>query len=420
MPSSRRALLSRNVLALGAVSLLTDVASEMIYPLLPVFLAGIATPGGAAIAIGAMDGIADLVAAWVKLWSGRASDRWQRRKPLAIGGYALSACARPLAALALAPWHVVAVRALDRIGKGVRGAPRDVLLAESVPAADRGLAFSFHRMMDHAGAFAGPLLAAALLAFVLGGNHAWGGAGETSIDALRVVFAAALVPGLLAVIVLAAGVRESAKGGDAPAMAPDPALAPALAEGGAETKLPSSLRRVLVALVVFALGNSTDLFLVFDAHARLGLGAYGVLGLWVWLHLAKVAFSLPGGWVADRISRRAAILAGWAVYALCYASLAFAPGMSGTLAVLFAYGAFHGLTEGAEKALVADLAPPDIRGRAFGIYHAALGLAALPASVVFGVLWASAGRETAFLTGAALAALAAILLLHKPRAAARQ
>lgn len=415
MTRPRRALLSRNVLALGAVSLLTDVASEMIYPLLPVFLAGIAAPGAAAIAIGAMDGIADLVAAWLKLWSGRASDRWQRRKPLALGGYALSACARPLSALALAPWHVVAVRALDRVGKGVRGAPRDALLAESVPAADRGLAFSFHRMMDHAGAFAGPLVAAALLAFVLGGDHAWGGAGETFIDALRVVFAAAVVPGLLAVIVLAAGVRESSKGGDAPATAPD---APATESAG--PKLPSSLRRVLVALVVFALGNSSDLFLVFDAHTRLGLGAYGVLGLWVWLHLAKVAFSLPGGWMADRISRRAAILAGWAVYALCYAALAFAPGMAGTLAVLFAYGAFHGLTEGAEKALVADLAPPESRGRAFGVYHAALGLAALPASVVFGVLWAAAGRETAFLTGAALAALAALLLLQRPRAAARQ
>ncbi|RMF72507.1 MAG: MFS transporter [Acidobacteria bacterium] len=402
-----RGVVRGNVLALGLVSLLNDVSSEMLYPLLPLFLAGLAAPGSAAIALGAMDGIADTVAALVKIWSGRASDRARRRKPLTVAGYALSALARPPLALAAAAWHVIVLRAVDRVGKGMRGAPRDALIAESVAPAVRARAYAFHRALDHLGALSGPVLAAVVLGGWLGADALWrhGAAADVvPLPVLRRLFGLAAIPALAAVLVALLAVRErpDARRGEARC---DP---PASGQGG---RLPPRLRLVLAALTLFALGNSTDLFLLFDAQARFGLGAGHVLGLWVLLHVAKILPGLPGGHAADRLGPRRVILAGWAVYALAYAGLALSRGPVATVAWIAVYGLHYGLVEGAERALVASAAPAALRGRAFGWFHALTGLALLPASLLFGVLWAHVGREAAFLAGAALAAAAAALLV---------
>jgi len=392
---------------LGLVSLLNDVSSEMIYPLLPLLLAGLAPLGGAAIALGAMDGLADTVAAFVRIWSGHASDRARRRKPLTVAGYGISAVARPPLALATSPWHVVLLRALDRVGKGMRGAPRDALIAESVPAAVRGRAFAFHRALDHVGALGGPVLAAVLLGGWLGAAALWHPAGEAAavpLWSLRRLFVIAALPALLAAGLALLGVRERLPPADRGVSA---------APGGRDVPLhwPRRLLLVLAALTIFALGNSSDLFLLFDAQARFGLGAGHVLALWVLLHLAKILPGLPGGHAADRFGPRRVILAGWTIYALAYAGLALADGLAATVLLIAFYGLHYGIVEGAERALIAACAPADMRGRAFGWFHALTGLALLPASLLFGVLWAHAGRGVAFLLGAGLAALAALTLL---------
>ncbi len=405
-PAGWRAAVGGNVLVLGLVSLLNDASSEMIYPLLPLFLAGLAPLGSAAIAIGTMDGLADTVASLVKIWSGRASDRARRRKPLTVAGYAFSALTRAPLALATAPWHVVLLRAFDRVGKGLRGAPRDALIAESVPASARGRAFAFHRILDHAGALGGPVLAALLLGGWLGAATLWhrGAAADAApLWSLRRLFVVAAIPALAAALLALLAVRER-PGGRTVRRTADPA------RETPET-LPRRLILVLAALTVFALGNSTDLFLLFDAQARFDLGAGHVLALWVLLHVAKILPGLPGGQAADRFGPRRVILLGWLIYAIAYAGFAFAASPGAVVVLIAFYGLHYGVVEGAERALIASYAPALARGRAFGWFHALTGLASLPASLLFGILWAGAGRSIAFLTGAALAAVAALVLL---------
>jgi len=397
-----REVLRGNVLAVGVVSLLTDLASEMINPLLPLFIAGLVPLGLAPIVIGTMEGIAEATASLLKLISGRWSDRLGRRKGLVLVGYGLSTLARPVMALASVGAHAVGVKFVDRIGKGLRTSPRDALLAEAAPPARRAVAFSFHRAMDHTGAVLGPLIAAGLLHAQLGYGF-WREAAEVpttdEMAALRVVFAAALVPGLVAVAVVIFGVRE-------------PPRASAVVEVATGLReVPRLSRRffgfVAVAMV-FTLGNSSDLFLLLFAHGRFGLGMAPLLLLWVVLHVAKVAASMPGGLLADRIGRRPAIFAGWTLYALCYLGFGAAAELW-QFALLFAvYGLHFGLTEGALKAMVADYTLPAQRATAFGVFHGAVGLAALPASLIFGLFWVQLGAATAFAIGAGLAAAAAV------------
>jgi MFS family permease len=377
----------RPVLLLGLVSLFTDVASEAIIPLLPWFLT--TTLGAGALVLGLIEGLADATASVLKLLSGRWADRLGRTRPLVLAGYALSSCARPLVALAGSAWHVLAVRMADRTGKGIRTSPRDALLAASVPSTERGAAFGLHRAMDHAGAVIGPLLAAGFLTFV-------------SRD-LRALFAWTALPGAAALLVLWLGVRE------APSR-PEPAReeeACAAAGGG--------LARFLLPLGLFTLGNASDVFLLLKAGGtRAPLTALPLL--WMGLHVAKMVASVPGGRLADRVGRRKVIAAGWVVYAAVYTGFAFAqdPVVVGGLFV--AYGLYHGLTEAAEKALVAEMAPRARRGSAFGWYHLTLGLLALAASLLFGGLWEHAGSRAAFLTSAALALLAVLALaVLRPR-----
>ncbi len=371
------------MVALGVVSLLTDMSSEMIYPLLPAFLL---TVGAGAVALGVVEGVAEATAAIVKVVSGRRSDRSGRQKPLVVAGYTTSGLARPLIGLAVAWPMVVALRFVDRIGKGLRTSPRDALIAASVGEADRGRAFGLHRAMDHAGSVLGPLVAAGLLA-----------AGFE----LRSVFLLAVVPAVAVVAVLVLFVR------DRPA-APRPAEQ-------AETPgpMPRPFKVLLVATVVFTLGNSTDaFFLLRFTEAGLPLG--GVAVLWAAHGAVKMTSTWMGGRLTDRIGRRPLVLAGWMLYAAIYVAFAVSESTVALVAIFLAYGITFGLTEPAERAWVADLAPPGRRGTAFGWYHGAVGVAALPASVVFGLVYARFGAPTAFTMGAVLALIAAIVLVVVP------
>jgi MFS family permease len=372
--------LPRPVKALGVVSLLTDASSEMIYPLLPAFLLAL---GSGAAFVGLVEGLAEATAAGLKVASGWLSDRTRRRKPLIVAGYGLSTLARPLLALATAPWHVLAIRLADRTGKGTRGAPRDALIAEVTEAADRGRAFGFHRAMDHAGAFVGPLLAAAALA--LGAD-------------VRTVFALSLVPGALCLLVLGFGVREPE--------APPPPPRPAAGDDGPTT---SRFRRYLAVLALFALGNSSDAFLLLRAQEA-GVGLTALPLLWSFHHAIKSLTSTWGGALSDRLGRRRTIAAGWGVYALAYLGFAWAATPLHVWLLFALYALFPALTEGPERALVADLAAL-ARGRAFGLYHALTGGMLLPASLLTGALWQAWGPLAALGTGAALAAVAAAALL---------
>ncbi len=373
--------LGRNVLALSVVSFLTDVATEMTYPLIPVFLSSVL--GVRATAIGAIEGAAESTAALLKLASGWLSDRVPRRKPLVLLGYGIASALRPLIGLAQSTSQVLGIRLADRIGKGIRSSPRDALIADSVDPSIRGRAFGFHRASDHAGAVVGPLLAFAFLQ--------WGG-----MD-LRHLFLWTIVPGVLAVAALIFGVRE------VPRVVPKPAAAafdPKLAMG-------RRFWAFLAVMFVFTLGNSTDAFLLLRAM-DLGVDAALIPILWAMLHLVKSLSSTPGGALSDRLGRKPLLVAGWLVYAAVYFLLGRAGAEWQAWALFGVYGLYFGLTEGVEKALVADLVPLDRRGSAFGWYNLALGFGALPASLIFGALWDRWGATTAFTFGAALALLAAV------------
>ena len=378
--------LHRTVRSLGLVSLLTDASSEMIYPLLPAFLTGTLRAGPAF--LGVVEGLAETTAAVLKIVSGRVSDRLARRKPLVVAGYALSSLARPLVALATLPAHVLAVRLADRVGKGVRSAPRDALVAEVVAPEDRGRAFGFQRAMDHAGATVGPLLGSAALLVT---------------KDLRIVFALAAVPAVLAVATLVRGVREEPR-----ATAPDPATTAPAAEPAARVE--PALLRYLGVLALFTLGNSSDAFLLLRAQET-GIALAAIPAIWALHHLVKAGASTWGGALSDRVGRRFVILAGWGVYALAYAGFAAAASPVAIVGLFAFYGLFHALTEGAERALVADLAGVTARGRAFGLFHAVTGATLLPASLITGLLWQRFGAPVALGTGAALAAVAALGLL---------
>jgi MFS family permease len=393
---------------LGWVSFFTDVASEMIYPLLPALLLSF---GGTAIWLGAMEGAAEAVSALVKWRIGPSVDRAGKKKPLILSGYALATFARPLIALATAGWHVVLLRSLDRIGKGIRSVPRDALLAESVPDESLATAFAFHRMMDNAGSVAGPIVAFTLLRAV-----------ELP---LRWVIAFAVVPGIVSCVVLAVGVTEpegasAGAGAEASASAGASAGATAGATAGAmEARLPPAVLRYLAVLAVFTLGASADSFLLLRA-VELGMPLAWAPLLWLALSGAKASSNMPGGWIADRVGRKRTLVVAWFLYAAFYAAAPFVTTPLAFSLLVIAYGGYYGLAEGSERAILAELAPPSMRGRAFGAMHAVIGLAVLPANLLFGALYAR-HVALAFGVSAACAACAALLLLlvvkeHQPPA----
>lgn len=402
--SSPRRPIGRNVIALSVVSFFTDVSSEMIYPLLPLFLT--TTLAASASMLGAIEGAAETTASLLKLASGWWSDRVRRRKPLVVFGYTIASVARPLVAAAQSATQVLFIRLADRVGKGLRNSPRDALIADSVDPSVRGRAFGFNRAADHAGAVVGPLAAFALLQ----------GLGVE----MRTVFWLASIPAALAIVAVVFFVREvpstRAEAAAAPASV-EPAVANA--SGRLATPLPKSFWAYLVIVLVFTLGNSTDAFLLVRAR-QLGVSTALIPILWAALHVVKSVASTPGGALSDRIGRAPTLIAGWVIFALVYAGFAFADAQWHAWALFGCYGLFFALTEATEKALVADLVPAERRGTAFGWFNLTIGLGALPASLVFGLLWDRFGAPTAFLVGAGLAAIASLAITALRPSAAQQ
>lgn len=385
-PTGWRKGLTRNVVVLGFVSLLNDGASEMIYPLLPVFLTAVLGAGPAA--LGIIEGVAEATASFLKLYSGYLSDRVKKRKGWIVSGYSISNIIRPLIALSTSWLHVLVLRFSDRIGKGLRTSPRDAIIADSTPPEFRGKAYGFHRAMDHGGAVVGPI-AATLLLMVF------------QLD-LKTVFLLSFIPGLLAVFMLFFGLKE--KTGEAHATPPS-----TFSLRTAWTEMPPDFRKYLGIILIFTLGNSTDAFLLLRAQ-QLGVSVALLPAIWVVLHLVKMGFSVPGGIISDRIGRRKVIVTGWIVYALVYLLFGAADQQWHAWVLFGVYGIYFGLTEGVEKALVADLAPAYLRGSAFGLYHLIVGIGAFPASLLFGLVWQKLGPAAAFGMGSALALLAGIML----------
>jgi len=396
----RRRKIPRNVWALSGTSFFNDISSEMILNLLPLFLANVLGAGTAV--IGLIEGVAESTASLLKVYFGGLSDRMGVRKPLAVGGYLLSAAVKPVFLLA-SSWGVVAgARWADRIGKGVRTAPRDALVADSVASSNRGLAFGLHRAADTGGAVLGLLVAVAVVAQVQGD------APELGRETFRTLVLVSLIPALLAVLTVVLGVKER--------------------RGKTETDAPrigfrGLGRRFAVFLAIvglFDLGNFSDAFLVLRAQER-GLGVEGVLWTLVGFNLVYALVSTPAGALSDRIGRRRVIIAGWITYAGIYLGFALAGSGTQIVALYLCYGAYYGLTMGTAKAMVADLVPARLRGTAYGSYHALLGVIDLPASLIAGLLWQGIGPwqgfgpAAPFYFGAATALAAALLLLAFPR-----
>ena len=441
----------RNIYILGIASFFNDFSSEMIYPLIPVFIKSVLGVG--AYFIGIIEGIAETTSSLLKLFSGYYSDRFKKRKIFVVCGYAFSNLTRPLIGIANSWGFLLGLRFSDRVGKGVRTSPRDAIIGESAPDNRRGFAFGFHRAMDNLGAVAGSLVASLLLYVFL-------------MD-IRKVFLLSVIPGIIAVLLIIFGVREvrkkdELKGGEQIAAAEtEKAISEKLntadsdsknagkqaesintAETGflskedgnsctitsqakAETanksltpafhfrdlkKLGGKFGYYLSILVIFALGNSTDAFLLLRA-SDLGIRIAFIPLLWAVHNVSKAAFSFFGGHLSDKLGRKPMIIIGWVVYALTYLGFAFADKPYMIWALFVFYGLFFGFTEGVEKALVCDMVPKDKLGSAYGFYNLAIGISALPASLIFGFIWTKVSSMAAFMTGAGIAAAAILMLL---------
>jgi MFS family permease len=376
--------ISRNVLLLGLVSLFTDASSEMVYPLVPLFLTG--TLGAPVAVVGLIEGLAEATASVLKGLSGWLSDRSGRRKPLVVAGYSLAAVTKPLLALAGAWPLVLGARVLDRFGKGLRNSPRDALIADSSEPGARGRAFGFHRSADQTGAILGPLAALPLLA-LFHQNY-------------RALFLVAFLPAVAGVAALGA-VRETG---------PGPRKSGVAAPGFNLRQAGPAFRRFLPVMLLFTLGNSSDMFLILRARA-LGLDARQVVLLFALANAAYVAAAYPAGLISDRIGRRAVMLAGLIVFAAVYAGFGLASGAAWMWGLFPVYGLYQGLTDGTSRAFLVDLVAPASRATALGFYAMATGLCALPASAVAGLLWQRLGPAAPFYYGAAMAAAAAVVFL---------
>ena len=382
------AALPQTVWILGLISLLNDSASDMIYPLVPLYLASVLMAGPRA--LGLIEGIAEATSSLLKLFSGIITDRTRAAKPWVVAGYGIAGLARPLIALAQSWPAVLVLRFADRLGKGLRTSPRDAMLAQAAGSDRRGLAFGLHRAMDNAGAVVGPVTAAILLAQHL---------------PLREIFLWAMVPGGLTLL-LALIVREPA----APAQAYKPALKWNLRDFN------PAFRRYLVTLGLFTLGNASNMFLLLRAR-ELGVSELDVALLWALVSGIAALLSTPLSAWSDRLGRTRLIIAGWSVYGIFYLVLGLMPAHDRLLWPLFAfYGLFLAATEGVEKALVADIAPADKLGTGFGWYHLVTGACLLPASLIFGGLWQAVSPLAAFAFSCTCALLASLLMIFWVRA----
>lgn len=377
-------LLPRTVLVLGLVSLLNDAASEMITPLLPIFLT--ATLGAGPAIVGLVEGLAEATASVLKLVAGRLADRGVPAKKLVLGGYGLSNGVRPLIGLATAWSAVLLLRFLDRVGKGLRTAPRDALIAAAVPTQQRGRAFGFHRSMDHAGAVLGPLAAFALLASQMDLQH---------------VFFASVIPGLLVLALLAFGLPDERKPYSVAAPAPF-----------AWRSLHGRLRAMIVAAGGLALASVPEAFVVLWA-TQSGMAVKWVPLVWAAASLAKMTIAMPAGIASDRMGRLPVLLGGWTARVAVLAALALlrSPGPLLVWVLFIAYSATLAITEPAERSIIGDHAQEHERGTAYGLYHLASGLLVLPGAVLFGAIWQQFGSMTAFGVAAVITAASAGAML---------
>ncbi len=386
--------LSPTVRALGLVSLFSDMSSEMVYPLTPTFLTQVL--GAPAWTVGVVEGVAETTASLLKMYSGWLSDRSGSRKPFAVVGYGLGAISKPLIAISGSWFHVLGARFLDRTGKGLRAAPRDALIAENCLPAQRGRAYGFHRSMDTTGAVIGPLLGYAFLQLYPG--H------------FRGLYTLAFLPGLVGLIVLALFVRERSARPASPTVEPQAQPAPRFTLRG----LSPVYRRYLGIVGVFSLGNSSDAFLLLRAH-DMGVAAVQTLLLYTAFNTVEALLGQLAGRFSDRVGRRPLLVTGYLVFALVYLGFATLHGSAWAWGLFLLYGLYSTLTQGVQKALVADLVHPARRGSEIGAFHMMVGLAALPASLVAGWLYSHLSSSAPFYLGAVTAGTAALLLLATRR-----
>jgi len=407
LPAAITRGITRNVVALGFVSLLTDISSEMLVYVVPLFLANVIA--ATASIIGLIEGVAESTAALIKLVSGRISDRLGRRRLLVGLGYGGSVVAKSLYLVATT-WPVVLLARIgDRIGKGIRVAPRDALIADSTAPEFRGTAFGLHRAMDTVGAIVGVSIAAIVVSALQGD------AVTIEPDVFRTLALVALVPGILALGVIGVGVRDvpiigrAARGASSASAPPAP---PAFVPVDLERRLrgfPVAFWVFVAASGLFALGNSSDAFLSLRSQ-QLGVSVRDILLMVVAFNVSNAVIAWPIGALSDRVGRRRLIAIAWAIYALAYAGFAFVSGPVPVTLLWVLYGAYYGVNEAVGKALVADLAPAPLRATAYGILNAVVGLALLPASIVAGLLWDGVSPAAPFWFGAACAASALLLL----------
>jgi MFS family permease len=382
--------LPRNVWAVSLTSFFMDISSEMVINILPLFLSNVLGVGTNV--IGLIEGLSEATASLLKVFSGWLSDRLQARKWLAVAGYAVSTLAKPFFYFANAWTSVLAVRWADRVGKGVRTAPRDALVADSIDESQRGLAFGFHRAADTGGAMIGLLIALGVV------WAAQSGALELGRRTFQTVVLISLLPAALAVLSLALGAR------DVPVT--EQRERPVISFRG----LGKPFLVFLLIVGLFDLGNSSDAFLVLRAQER-GLSVLGILGMLVTFNGVYTLVSTPAGSLSDRVGRRRLIIGGWLAYAAIYLGFAVAGAAWHVWTLYVLYGVYYGLAYGVTKAMVADLVPAELRGTAYGTYNAVLGLLDLPASLIAGLLWQGLSPAAPFFFGAALALGAALLML---------
>ncbi len=387
--SSTFRALPRNVWAVSLTSFFMDISSEMVINIVPLFLSNVL--GVAADIIGFIEGVAEATASLLKVFSGWLSDRLRARKWLAVAGYGLSTLAKPFFYFATSWEAIAAVRWADRVGKGIRTAPRDALVADSIGQAHRGLAFGLHRAADTAGAMLGLLIALGV-AWLAQSNAVSLGA-----DTFRSIVLISLVPAVLAVLALALGARDV------------PVTRQREAPKFAFRSLGTPFMVFILIVGIFDLGNSSDAFLVLRAQER-GVSVIGILGMLVVFNLVYTLVSTPAGSLSDRVGRRRMIVGGWLAYAAIYLGFGLAQEVWHVWLLYAAYGLYYGLAYGTAKALVADLVPDSVRGTAYGTYNAVLGILDLPASAIAGVLWSGFGPSAPFLFGAAMALTAALLM----------
>ncbi len=386
--------LNPNVFFLGIVSFLTDVSSEMIFTLIPLFLSNVL--GAATTIIGLIGGLSDSADAIFRIFSGWLSDRIGKRKFLAVAGYTISTVAKPFMYLASTWGVVLGVRFSDRIGKGIRTSPRDALIADSVSPEERGKGFGLHRTMDTLGAVLGLSIAAIVIYLVQGGGLA------LSLKTYQWLVLIGIVPAVLAVIILVRFVKERERRPPSPGT-PRPGFNLIKLAAGFDTRF----KVFLAVMAVFTIGNSSDFFVILRAQ-NLGSSVFHIVLMLVLFNATYAAISLPAGKLSDRLGRRRVIAFGWGVYALVYLGFALATNLWQVWLLFAAYGIYYGIVEGVARAFVADLVPAEKRGTAYGLYHGVVGLTLLPASLIAGWMWQAYSPTAPFFFGASLACAAMI------------